>query len=93
MEKYPVQLRLMAAGQDKPSASSILIDHSLDIGKQRRETLHFVQDTPFFYLAEESPWIGFSRHSDIRVLQRNIRFVRERHSGQGGLAPIVGGLR
>ena len=76
-----VQLRLMAAGQEKLPTLVALINYSLDVGEQSRETLHLVQDAATFHLAKKSSWVGFCRHPKIRVLQGKVRFVWKGHPG------------
>jgi len=85
-----MQLRLMASGQDEAPALLVLVHHPLEVGKQRRETLHLTQDTAVLHLAEESPRVGFGGDPDIRVFQGRIRFVGKRHPGQRGLAGLTG---
>jgi hypothetical protein len=77
-----MELRLVAPGQDEPAAFPGFVGHAPDMGKQNRKPLDLIRKAAFFLLREESARIGLVRPADIRVFQRKIRPIRERHPGQ-----------
>ncbi len=85
----PVQLELMAAGQQELAGPPGFIHPDLEIGQQFRHMLNLVQDGPVRKAPEETARIVPREGALVRRLQVDVGFVRKAVPAQGGLSALA----
>ena len=80
----------MRTREDPAAGLWIRVDEDLQVGKEVRDALHFVDDCPFGKLAQEASGVLRGESAYIRSFKRRVRMLRKHGCAQGGLAALRG---
>lgn len=84
------QVELLRSGQDKSSTVAAGIDDSLQIRKQARSPLNFIENHTALVSPQKPPGIGKGEFPFVGFFQTDVFMIREHHPGEGGLAGLAG---
>ena len=71
------QGEILRTRQDPAAGPWIRVDEDLQVGKEVRDALHFVDDGPFGKLAQEASRVLRGESAYIRSFERRVRMLRK----------------
>jgi len=78
-------MELLGAGQNESAGAVLAVHNALNVGKQRRSALNFVQNHSAAEAPQKPFWIGYGELPLVRVFQTDVGVAAEERPGQGGL--------
>ena len=80
---------VLRAGQNPTTGLRVGVDDALQVGKEVRDALHFVDDGPVGELSQKTSRVLRRKSADVRCLQGRVGMIRKQGSTESSLAALA----